>query len=159
MVENEIAIRPATAADIPDMVRLRRIMFEAMEEASPAELDTAEGVWASYFAEALPSQTFCGWLAVTPDGQVVSTCGVVIDRHPPTPHNLSGRIGYLMNVVTEPDYRRQGLARRIIQAALRWLDEQGIQRVTLHATESGQPLYQSLGFEPVTSEMRRTGSK
>ena len=28
----------------------------------------------------------------------------------------------------------------------RWLAEQGIQHVTLHATEAGRPLYEQLGF-------------
>jgi hypothetical protein len=36
---------------------------------------------------------------------------------------------------------------------LRWLKERGIQRVTLHATEMGRPLYEELGFVP-SNEMR-----
>jgi GNAT superfamily N-acetyltransferase len=41
-----------------------------------------------------------------------------------------------------------------MQTALQWLDERGIRRVTLHATDVGQSLYESLGFEPVPNEMR-----
>lgn len=149
-----VTIRQATVADIPDLVRLRRVMFESMQVATPAKLDTAESAWVDYFAEAIPAETFYGWLAVTPEDKVVSVCGVVIDQHPPAPGNLSGLIGYVMNVVTIPGYRRRGLARRVTQAALSWLDERGIRRVTLHATEVGQPLYESLGFEPVLDEMR-----
>jgi GNAT superfamily N-acetyltransferase len=52
-----------------------------------------------------------------------------------------------MNVVTVFAYRRQGIARRVMQTILCWMEEQGIQRVTLHATEMGRPLYQELGFE------------
>ena len=63
-----------------------------------------------------------------------------------TPDNLSGRMGYIMNVVTIPAYRRTGIARRVMQAILHWLSEQGIRRVTLYATEMGRPLYQELGF-------------
>jgi GNAT superfamily N-acetyltransferase len=148
-----ITIRQATTADIADLVRLRRVMCEAMEFSGPV-LDAAEAVWAAYFGETIPAGEFHGWLAITPEGKAVSACGVVIDRHPPTPGNLSGRIGYLMNVVTVPEYRGRGLARRIMQTALQWLDEQGVRRVTLHATDMGQPLYASLGFEPVPNEMR-----
>lgn len=154
MVTDGITIRKTTIADIPVLVRLRRMMFEAMNAGNLAKLDAAEPTWAAYFAEAIPTQTFHGWLAVTPEGEPVSTCGVVIDRHPPTPDNLSGRVGYVMNVVTIPAYRRRGLARRVMRVALQWLEEQGVQRVTLHATEEGQFLYESLGFEPVPNEMR-----
>lgn len=154
MVDGDIKIRQATIADIPDLVRLRRMMFESMQAATPAKLGTAESAWVAYFAEAIPAETFHGWLAVTSEDEVVSACGVVIDQHPPTPGNLSGRIGYVMNVVTIPEYRRRGLARRVTQAALQWLEERGIQRVALHTTEVGQPLYESLGFELVPNAMR-----
>ena len=148
-----VTIRQVTVVDIPDLVRLRRMMFETMESGGP-ELDAAEPAWTAYFGEAIPAEEFHGWLAITPEGKAVSACGVVIDRHPPTLGNLSGRIGYLMNVVTAPEYRGRGLARRVLQAALQWLDEQGVRRVTLHATDMGQSLYTSLGFEPVPNEMR-----
>jgi GNAT superfamily N-acetyltransferase len=48
---------------------------------------------------------------------------------------------------------RRGIARRIMQAMLQWLAEQGIQRVTLHATDVGRSLYEALGFEE-SNEMR-----
>lgn len=51
-----------------------------------------------------------------------------------------------MSICTEPDYRRRGIARRMMQTILRWLEEQGIHRVTLHATVQGRPLYDQLGF-------------
>ena len=148
-----LTIRQATTADIADLVLLRRVMCEAMGFSGP-DLDAAEAVWSAYFGETIPAGEFHGWLAITPEGKAVSACGVVIDRHPPTPGNLSGRSGYLMNVVTMPEYRGRGLARRVIRTALQWLDEQGIRRVTLHATDMGQSLYTSLGFEPVPNEMR-----
>jgi GNAT superfamily N-acetyltransferase len=51
-----------------------------------------------------------------------------------------------MNLVTDARYRRQGIARRTLQVILQWLAAQGIQQVTLHATEVGRPLYEELGF-------------
>jgi ribosomal protein S18 acetylase RimI-like enzyme len=34
------------------------------------------------------------------------------------PENLSGQIGYIMNLVTDPSYRRPGIARRIMRTML-----------------------------------------
>ena len=153
-----VTIRQATVADIPDLVRLRRMMFESMGFDDPVKLDAGDVVAADYFAQAIPSGEFLGWLAITPAGEAVSTSGLVIDQHPPGPGNLSGKTGYIMNVVTHPAYRRRGLARRLVQAALVWLDGQGIQRAELHATDMGRPLYESLGFAAHTGmrlEMHR----
>ncbi len=151
---DEITIRQATVADIPDLVRLRRLMFEAMGFDDPAQLDTADAASKTYFAEAIPAEEFYGWLAVTPAGEAVGSGGLVFDQHPPGPTNLSGRIGYIMNMVTVPRYRRQGIARHIMQAMIKWLTEQGIQNMALHATVAGRPLYKEMGFVD-SNEMRK----
>ena len=148
-----VAIRQATVADISDLVRLRRMMFEAMGFNDPAQLDATDAASSAYFAEAISAREFYGWLAVTPAGAAVGSGGVVFDQHPPGPGNLSGRIGYIMNVVTLPGYRRRGVARRIMQAMIKWLAEQGVQNMSLHATEPGRPLYRELGFVD-SNEMR-----
>lgn len=145
-MSDSVTIRQVTVADIPDLVRLRRMMFEAMGFDDPAKLDASDAAASAYFARAILSGEFQGWLAVTPAGETVSTSGLVIDQHPPGPGNLSGKTGYIMNVVTHPAYRRRGLARRLVQAALQWLDERDIQRVELHATDMSRPLYEELGF-------------
>lgn len=153
MNSDEIIVRQATVSDIPDLVRLRRVMFESMGFDDPAQLDAADAAAAAYFAKAVPVEEFYGWLAVTSTDVAVGSGGVVIDQHPPGPSNLSGQIGYIMNLVTIPSHRCRGIARRIMQAMLKRLAEQNIRRVTLHATEEGQPLYQELGFVD-SNEMR-----
>jgi ribosomal protein S18 acetylase RimI-like enzyme len=153
VVNDEVTIRQATVTDIPDLVRLRRVMFEAMGFDDPAQLDAADTAATAYFSETIPVGSFHGWLAVTSTDVAVGSGGVVIDQHPPGPSNLSGQIGYIMNVATMPRYRRQGIARRITQVMLKWLADQDIRRVVLHATEMGRPLYEELGFVN-SNEMR-----
>jgi GNAT superfamily N-acetyltransferase len=150
---DEIVIRQATISDIPDLVRLRRVMLESMGFDNPAQLTAADAAAAVYFARAIPVKEFYGWLAVTSTGMAVGSGGVVIDLHPPGPSNLSGQIGYIMNLVTIPSHRRRGIARRIMQTMLEWLAERNVHRVTLHATEEGRPLYEEFGFVD-SNEMR-----
>lgn len=150
---DKVSIRRATVADIPDLVRLRRMMFEAMGYADPAQLDQADAAAAAYFASTIPAGEFYGWLAVTPAGEAVGSGGVVFDQHPPGLANLSGQIGYIMNVVTASRYRRRGIARRVMQTILAWLAEQEVHHITLHTTEAGKSLYQELGFT-ASNEMR-----
>jgi GNAT superfamily N-acetyltransferase len=112
----------------------------------PAQMDPADAAASAYLAQAMPARQFYGWLAVTLAGEAVGSGGVVFDQHPPGPTNISGRTGYIMNLVTDPRYRRRGIARRMMRTMVEWLAGQSIQRVTLHATDVGRPLYKELGF-------------
>jgi GNAT superfamily N-acetyltransferase len=154
-VHQEIMIRPAVLDDMEDLVRLRRLMFESMGHTDQAQLDASDVAARAYLLEALPNGIFRGWLAVTPGGEAVGSGGAVIDRHPPGPGNLTGQAGYIMNIVTVPAYRRQGIARRMMETILSWLAEHDVQHVSLHATQVGRPLYRDLGFVD-SNEMRGT---
>ncbi len=49
-------------------------------------------------------------------------------------------------VLVDPEYRRRGIATRLLRAALDYLNAQGIAAVKLDATPAGQPVYEALGF-------------
>jgi ribosomal protein S18 acetylase RimI-like enzyme len=150
---SDYTLRPATADDVADMVRLRRLMFESMGVVDNAALDAADAACSVYFARAIPAGEYRGWVVEAPDGTVVASGGYVIDVHPPVPGNPSGRIGYIMNLYTEPAHRRRGLARRIMTAVMEHLRADGVRVFTLHASEMGRSLYESLGFT-ASNEMR-----
>ena len=150
---DDLTIRRAGVQDIPALVRLRRAMFEAMGFQDAAALDASDLECEHYFHETIRAGRFHGWIAVTDDGTVVASGGLVIDRHPPSPNNLSGRTGYVMSLSTERAFRRRGLAKRIMQAMLSALREWEIPAAALHATDVGRPLYTALGFRD-TNEMR-----
>lgn len=58
----------------------------------------------------------------------------------------AGATGVIGNVVVRADYRRQGLARMLMRAALDWQREKGVHTVWLDATKDGRALYRSVGF-------------
>jgi GNAT superfamily N-acetyltransferase len=47
----------------------------------------------------------------------------------------------------------EGIARALMHSVLAWANRTGCDRVVLHASEAGQPLYRQLGFTP-GNEMR-----
>lgn len=73
--------------------------------------------------------------SATPDAPIVATSAVA-----------AGPVGVIGNVVVRTDYRRRGLGRVIMQAALDWLRDSGVRSVQLDATVDGRPLYARLGF-------------
>ena len=58
-----------------------------------------------------------------------------------------------MNVYTNADYRRRGIARQMVTMLLNNAKECGVSYVSLDATENGRPLYASLGFAPNDENM------
>lgn len=67
-----------------------------------------------------------------------------------------GRHAIILNVFTEPQWRRQGVALLLLQRTIDWARAEQIDRLILHASEAGRSLYDRLGFVG-TNEMRFDG--
>jgi GNAT superfamily N-acetyltransferase len=67
-------------------------------------------------------------------------------------------LAWIGMVLVAPEFRRQGIARQLMEQALRLADERGVARVALDATAMGQPLYRQLGFEDDTPIERWEGT-
>jgi GNAT superfamily N-acetyltransferase len=78
-----------------------------------------------------------GCRCVEEDSRVVATTSVVV---------YDGQLGWIGMVLTRPENRRLGLARRLMEDALTSAQSQGIRTLKLDATDDGRPLYESLGF-------------
>ena len=149
----KIAIRLAKSSDIPDLVRLRRLMFRWMGFTDEESLDKNDLANEQYFIKNIPNGGFIGWLAQIDKEKTVGCGGLVIDQHPPGPSNLSGKIGYIMNISVDPEFRHQGVAKEILKTILLYLKINNITVSTLHASEMGKSLYEKTGYKP-TNEMR-----
>ena len=81
------------------------------------------------------------------DAGIICACAwlLLVDK-PPSPRFPHGRTGVLFNVFTRKDYRRQGIAKRVMLDLLDEARELGLDVVELHATDDGYPLYCALGF-------------
>jgi GNAT superfamily N-acetyltransferase len=151
---HEIIIREGTVADIEVITRHRRRMCEDMNYSEGDALSTMVTVTADYLKKAMPEGSFRSWLACD-SGEVVAGGAVVICPWPAHAYDLECRRATILNVYTDPEHRRRGIARQIMQTMIAWCRQQGFARVTLHASEHGRHLYESLGFEP-SNEMRLT---
>jgi GNAT superfamily N-acetyltransferase len=151
-VASIIAIRPGTLADIPTIVHHRRRMCEDMNYSDDAALTAMVRATADYLKAAIPEGSFRSWLACD-DGKIVAGGAVVITPWPAHAYEPVCRRATILNMYTEPEYRRRGIARQLMQTMIDWCKEEGFARVTLHASQYGRPLYESLGFEQ-NNEMR-----
>lgn len=147
-------MRLATVDDAVVIAQHRIAMFRDMGVLDARDAEPLRVASLAYLRAALPSGAYLGWLAEH-DGTVVAGGGLIPQPGVPRPENIhGGDEAYLLNVYTDPAHRRRGLARRLMDEMLAWCRERGLARVMLHASDEGLALYESLGFEPKTNEMR-----
>jgi GNAT superfamily N-acetyltransferase len=148
-----VRIRRAGVGDLDILLRHRRAMFEEMGFRDTAVLDRLEEISRQYFSEGLRTGMYAGWLAAECNqGDVVGGGGVVLARWPGYPgENLAER-AWILNMYTEPEARRQGVAKKILEIIIDWCRERGLSAVSLHASPAGRPLYEVTGFQQ-TNEM------
>jgi GNAT superfamily N-acetyltransferase len=152
-------IRQATIRDAAIIAHHRVAMFRDMgdvpTEALAAELlSTSTTALTALLGEGL----YVGWLATDTSDRVIAGAGTdVKPQLPRISHDgtrvVTAPLPLVVNVYTEPPWRGKGIARVLMQEVMDWARIQGADRVVLHASAAGRPLYQSLGFMP-TNEMR-----
>jgi GNAT superfamily N-acetyltransferase len=69
--------------------------------------------------------------------------------------SIDPRCGFVFNVYTDPSHRKQGLARRMMDAIHEWCRAEGIERVVLNASSFGRALYESMGYVAADEPMMR----
>lgn len=69
---------------------------------------------------------------------------------------LQGRQGIIVNVFTEPQWRKRGVAGLLIKEITIWSKNEQINRLILHASDEGRSVYERLGFV-ASNEMRFAG--
>jgi GNAT superfamily N-acetyltransferase len=145
-------LRRGTVEDIPAIVRHRQGMMTEMGFGDDAGRALHAQDFAEFAAKAIPSGAFNSWVAESDSGEVVAGGAVYTVTWPGNPRERIQRRAFILNVFTEPAFRRKGIARALVQTMMEWCRAQGFSSVRLSASEMGRPLYQSLGFEP-THEM------
>jgi ribosomal protein S18 acetylase RimI-like enzyme len=84
---------------------------------------------------------------------VIAGAGAVLLDWGPTRGEPSGLRGRLVNVYTDPAWRRQGVARNLVQEVMRRCQKREVQVFNLAATDDSASLYRSIGFVPYATEM------
>jgi GNAT superfamily N-acetyltransferase len=153
------SIQQATTSDAAIIGKHRVAMFQDMGEVPTdslaAELlSTSIAALTALFREG----SYVGWLAIDTGERVIAGAGAHVRPQLPRISHDGARVAVrpvalVLNVYTEPAWRGKGIARALMQRLMQWATSEGIDRVVLHASNAGRPLYQSLGFIP-TNEMR-----
>ena len=144
--------RQATQKDATIIAQQRCGMFLDLGFADDAIMKQKIAEFIPWVAGKMAASEYFAWLALSGE-TVVAGLGLWLIEWPPHLVGLAQHRGYILNVYTHPDHRRQGLARELTRTAVDWCAAHGIDFVFLHASPQGRLVYEGLGFQP-GSEMR-----
>jgi GNAT superfamily N-acetyltransferase len=160
---SQFSIRLATLAAIEIINWHRARMFQEMGELPRELFGTFRAQSRDKLQRMLERGEYIGWLASPEDepDRIVAGAGVQLREVPPHPLIKSngeitvavGRQAIVVNVFTEREWRRRGLAALLIKRIIDWSRQTNLDSLVLHASDEGRPLYERLGFI-VTNEMR-----
>lgn len=147
-----IHIRKATPGDTPILAQHRSAMFRDMALGTDDGHATMIAHFTDWAATKMQRNELFAWVACDEDNIVAGGVLMLLDWAA-DPFGSTDPRAYIYNIYTEPTYRRQGIARRIMDVVLEDCRARGIKYVGLHASEFGRPLYEKMGFT-ATNEMR-----
>jgi GNAT superfamily N-acetyltransferase len=127
-------------------------MFQDMGDVSDDGFEILRAKARLRLKEWLESGDYIGWLATPADKPetVVGGAGIQLQPILPRPRDASiigeGPQGTIVNVFTEPQWRRRGIAGRLVKEIIAWSKNEGLDRLLLHAADDGRSVYERLGF-------------
>jgi GNAT superfamily N-acetyltransferase len=145
-------IRRATVQDADIIAWHRARMFQDMGDVSDGAFEILRAKARLRLKGWLESGDYIGWLATPADKPetVVGGAGIQLQPILPRPRDASiigeGPQGTIVNVFTEPQWRRGGIASRLVKEIIAWSKNEGLDRLLLHASDDGRSVYERLGF-------------
>jgi GNAT superfamily N-acetyltransferase len=147
---SDYRIRVATLDDVDVLVHHRIAMFQDM--GVPLDATAMAGAFRAWLLDMMPNGRYRAWV-VQSGSQVISGGGITILPWPPGPRYLGGRLAFVYNVYTEPEHRRRGLGKMVMEAIHGWCRQEQIASLALNASQFGRPMYEALGYAVAPSPM------
>ncbi|MBE5904270.1 MAG: GNAT family N-acetyltransferase [Pseudobutyrivibrio sp.] len=114
------------------------------EEGAKEEIDLAPAL-RDYYNRHMADGTFVSWIAF--DGEkIIGTSGMSFVEKPPYFGCPSGKMGLLSSMYTDPEYRRRGIAKELLDRVVKEARNYGCGTVQITASDMGVKLYAAYGF-------------
>jgi GNAT superfamily N-acetyltransferase len=164
VASDSFKIRRATVRDADVIAWHRARMFQDMGDVSGDAFEILRTKARARREQWIDSGDYIGWLATPADKPetIIGRAGIQLQPILPRPVDTStigeGRQGTIINVFTEPQWRRHGIAGLLIKGIVAWSKSERLDRLILHASDEGRSLYEKFGFV-ASNEMRLSGGQ
>ena len=139
----EIESRKLSEKELDVFIEMR--INQLREEGAKEDIDLKPALL-DYYKRHMKDGTFVSWLAL--DGNnIIGTSGMSFVEKPPYFGCPSGKIGLLSSMFTNPNYRRNGIAKELLSRIVNEAKQYGCGTIQITASDMGVKLYTDFGFE------------
>lgn len=139
----EIEYRKLSEKELDVFIEMR--INQLREEGAKEDIDLKPALL-DYYKRRMKDGTFVSWLAL--DGNnIIGTSGMSFVEKPPYFGCPSGKIGLLSSMFTNPNYRRNGIAKELLSRIVNEAKQYGCGTIQITASDMGVKLYTDFGFE------------
>ena len=139
----EIEYRKLSVKELDVFIEMR--INQLREEGAKEDIDLKPALL-DYYKRHMKDGTFVSWLAL--DGNnIIGTSGMSFVEKPPYFGCPSGKIGLLSSMFTNPNYRRNGIAKELLSRIVNEAKQYGCGTIQITASDMGVKLYTDFGFE------------
>ena len=144
----EIVYKKLTEAELGTFIDMRISQlteeYETEGKEVPENVDLKSALF-DYYRRHMADGTFVSWLAMDGD-RIIGTSGMSFVEKPPYFTCPSGRLGLLSSMFTDPEYRRMGIAKKLLDRVVGEARNYGCGAVHITASDMGVKLYSAYGF-------------
>lgn len=145
-------------ADIDDLDKLTELRYDMLREVNHIEDCEFDEDFIKATENYFASDNQSTYIAE--EGKNIIACATVCYTDVmPTFDHPSGQRARIMNVYTREEYRRRGIAFKLLDMAVQEAEFRGVTEIGLDSTEDGRELYLSYGFTPSEEYMVLTYQK
>ena len=109
----------------------------------------------AYYRHHLADGTHTACFAIEDEtGRIVGCGGICYQREMPSPDNLTGTNGYLMNIYALPELRGEGIGRRVVEFLIDDAKKRGTEKIYLESSGMAKQLYHEIGFTDLPDYMK-----
>lgn len=139
----EIEYRKLSEKELDVFIEMR--INQLREEGAKEDIDLKPALL-DYYKRHMKDGTFVSWVAL--DGNnIIGTSGMSFVEKPPYFGCPSGKIGLLSSMFTNPNYRRNGIAKELLSRVVNEAKQYGCGTIQITASDMGVKLYTDFGFE------------
>lgn len=141
-----ICLRKAEISDVPVIVDYRlEFVKEAQGIPDPEVEFQLRLSLQNYLLKSIRDQSFVSWIAEY-ENKPVGFSGMVIREQPANLEMPNGKTGYILNMFTIKEFRNKGICTLLFQKLIEEAKELKLNKIELHATKDGEPIYRKFGF-------------
>lgn len=150
-----ITIKKACIKDLELLLKWRIIVLkDVFSNSQNVDYEYLYEMNEKYYRSHLVNDTHTAIFAINEENEIVGCGGICYHDEMPSPDNVNGKCGYLMNIYVLPKYRHNGIGKKIVEFLVEEAKKIGIEKIYLESSQNAKNMYLELGFKDMQGYLK-----